>query len=163
MLLVLTHNTGWGDWGPYDGGALRGAPSPSIDRLSSEGMRLLNKEKSGRDGLVVFVADDLRAVKWHDWKVHFAWAPTKYSPVERYSTVLKVVDLTRDPREERQVAEPFNGWLQFKALPLLGHMQATMKTYPNIPVGTPKDFVPSYPPTKQAVPRILCCDAPEAM
>lgn len=42
ILLILTDNTGWGDWGVYGGGALRGAPSPRIDKLASEGMRLQN-------------------------------------------------------------------------------------------------------------------------
>jgi arylsulfatase len=30
ILLILTDNTGWGDWGVYGGGSLRGAPSPHI-------------------------------------------------------------------------------------------------------------------------------------
>jgi arylsulfatase len=42
ILLILTDNTGWGDWGAYGGGALRGAPSPRIDKLAADGMRLLN-------------------------------------------------------------------------------------------------------------------------
>lgn len=41
ILLILTDNTGWGDWGVYGGGSLRGAPSPHIDRLATEGTRLL--------------------------------------------------------------------------------------------------------------------------
>ena len=42
ILLILTDNTGWGDWGTYGGGELRGAPSPRIDQLAEEGMTLLN-------------------------------------------------------------------------------------------------------------------------
>ena len=42
ILLVFTDNTGWGDWGPYGGGALRGASSPRIDQLAAEGLTLLN-------------------------------------------------------------------------------------------------------------------------
>lgn len=42
ILLIVTDNTGWGDWGPYGGGILRGAPSPNIDQLAREGMKLLN-------------------------------------------------------------------------------------------------------------------------
>ena len=42
VLLILLDNTGWGDFGPYGGGALRGAPSPRIDKLASEGMLLQN-------------------------------------------------------------------------------------------------------------------------
>ncbi len=42
MVLILTDNLGWGDLGVYGGGILRGAPTPRIDKLASEGMRLLN-------------------------------------------------------------------------------------------------------------------------
>ena len=42
IVFILTDNTGWGDWGPYGGGAMRGAASPNVDRLAAEGMRLEN-------------------------------------------------------------------------------------------------------------------------
>jgi arylsulfatase len=35
-------NLGWGEVRCYGGGVLRGAPTPRIDRLASEGVRLLN-------------------------------------------------------------------------------------------------------------------------
>jgi arylsulfatase A-like enzyme len=35
-------NLGYGELGVYGGGILRGAPTPRIDHLASEGMRLLN-------------------------------------------------------------------------------------------------------------------------
>jgi arylsulfatase len=42
IVLVLMDNLGWGELGVYGGGVLRGAPTPRIDTLASEGMRLLN-------------------------------------------------------------------------------------------------------------------------
>ncbi len=42
IVLVFMDNFGWGELGVYGGGVLRGAPTPRIDRLASEGMRLLN-------------------------------------------------------------------------------------------------------------------------
>jgi len=42
IVLVLMDNFGWGELGVYGGGILRGAPTPRIDKLASEGMRLLN-------------------------------------------------------------------------------------------------------------------------
>jgi arylsulfatase len=42
ILLVLADNLGWGELGCYGGGTLRGAPTPRIDRLASEGLRLTN-------------------------------------------------------------------------------------------------------------------------
>ncbi len=42
IILVFMDNFGWGELGVYGGGILRGAPTPRIDKLASEGMRLLN-------------------------------------------------------------------------------------------------------------------------
>ena len=35
-------NFGWGEVGCYGGGVLRGAPTPRIDRIADEGLKLLN-------------------------------------------------------------------------------------------------------------------------
>jgi len=42
IVLMLMDNLGYGELGIYGGGILRGAPTPRIDRLASEGLRLLN-------------------------------------------------------------------------------------------------------------------------
>jgi arylsulfatase len=42
VILVLMDNFGWGELGVYGGGILRGAPTPRIDSLAEEGMKLLN-------------------------------------------------------------------------------------------------------------------------
>jgi arylsulfatase len=40
VVFILADNVGYGDLGPYGGGELRGAPTPRIDQLSAEGLRL---------------------------------------------------------------------------------------------------------------------------
>src|SRR3954451_10012174 len=40
ILFILADNTGYGDIGAYGGGELRGAPTPRIDQLATEGLRL---------------------------------------------------------------------------------------------------------------------------
>ena len=40
ILFILADNTGYGDFGVYGGGELRGAPTPRIDQLAAEGLRL---------------------------------------------------------------------------------------------------------------------------
>ena len=42
IVFMLVDNLGYGELGVYGGGILRGAPTPRIDNLASEGMRLLN-------------------------------------------------------------------------------------------------------------------------
>ena len=42
IVVMLMDNLGYGELGVYGGGILRGAPTPIIDNLASQGMRLLN-------------------------------------------------------------------------------------------------------------------------
>ena len=42
ILFVLSDNLGYGELGVYGGGATRGAPTPRLDQLASEGLRLAN-------------------------------------------------------------------------------------------------------------------------
>jgi len=42
IIIMLSDNLGYGDLGSYGGGAVRGAPTPEIDRLAEQGLRLTN-------------------------------------------------------------------------------------------------------------------------
>jgi arylsulfatase len=42
IVIMVMDNLGWGEIGVYGGGILRGAPTPRLDTLASEGMRFLN-------------------------------------------------------------------------------------------------------------------------
>ena len=42
IVFILTDNLGYGELGVYGGGILRGAPTPRLDKLASEGLRLSN-------------------------------------------------------------------------------------------------------------------------
>jgi len=42
IVLVVMDNLGWGEIGVYGGGVLRGAETPRLDQLASEGMQFLN-------------------------------------------------------------------------------------------------------------------------
>jgi arylsulfatase len=42
IVLMLSDNLGFGEIGVYGGGALRGAPTPRLDRLAAEGVRFTN-------------------------------------------------------------------------------------------------------------------------
>lgn len=41
IVFILKDNLGYGELGAYGGGILRGAPTPRIDKLASEGLRLI--------------------------------------------------------------------------------------------------------------------------
>ncbi len=42
IVFIFMDNFGWGEVGAYGGGELRGAPTPNIDSIANEGMKLLN-------------------------------------------------------------------------------------------------------------------------
>jgi len=42
IVLIFMDNFGWGELGTYGGGILRGAPTPRIDSLAEDGIKLLN-------------------------------------------------------------------------------------------------------------------------
>ncbi|HEY3507260.1 MAG TPA: hypothetical protein VGN37_31260 [Actinocatenispora sp.] len=42
VVVFLWDNFGWGELGCYGGGVLRGAPTPRIDGITDQGLRLLN-------------------------------------------------------------------------------------------------------------------------
>ncbi|MBM3341419.1 MAG: arylsulfatase [Betaproteobacteria bacterium] len=42
IVLILADNLGWGELGCYGGGVLRGAPTPRIDAIAAQGLRLTN-------------------------------------------------------------------------------------------------------------------------
>ena len=42
IVVMMVDNLGWGELGCYGGGELRGAATPRLDQLASEGLRLLN-------------------------------------------------------------------------------------------------------------------------
>ncbi len=124
---------------------LAGAKVPAdrpIDGVDLTDFILGKSGKSGRQGFPIFVGNDLYALKWRNWKAHYIWQETKYSPKVVLPTVPKVVNLITDPREERNVAEPYNTWLQYPMGKVLIDFQRSVKQYPNVPVGAPDSYQP---------------------
>ncbi len=113
-----------------------------IDGIDMTDFFLGKVAASGREHVPIFVGDDFRAFKWRNWKVHYAWAESKYDPVLKYSTVPKVIDLTRDPGEENQSAEPYNAWLPYVAREDFMELFVSTKLFPNVPVGAPNSYSP---------------------
>jgi hypothetical protein len=46
VVFILADNVGYGDLGPFGGGEVRGAPTPRIDQMAREGLRLTQYRSS---------------------------------------------------------------------------------------------------------------------
>lgn len=42
VVIMMVDNLGWGELGTYGGGALRGAPTPNLDELAAQGIKMQN-------------------------------------------------------------------------------------------------------------------------
>ncbi|HET8782908.1 MAG TPA: arylsulfatase [Pyrinomonadaceae bacterium] len=97
-------------------------------------------EKSGREGIIVFCADRLQAVKWRNFKVHFYLQETMVSPPTKLPVPM-LFDLYTNPQEITDKTVP-NSWVIGPVLKMVGEFEASVKKYPLIPMGTPDPYTP---------------------
>jgi arylsulfatase A-like enzyme len=98
------------------------------------------REKSAREGFVYYIKQELRAVKWRDWKMHFVWEPEPNTGPNHLETPW-IFNVVQDPKEETDIGSS-HSWAR-RPLRLLAHeFQEDLKRNPPIPPGAPDDFVP---------------------
>jgi arylsulfatase len=98
------------------------------------------RAKSARDGFLFYIRDELRAAKWRDWKMHFAWEAEPNAGVKHLESPL-LFNLVRDPKEETDVSTT-EGWVRTPIRRMIHDFQEGLKRNPPIPPGAPDDFVP---------------------
>jgi len=122
---------------------LAGGRVPSdrvIDGLDMSEFLLGQTKKSGREGFVVYMGNDVFGVKWRDWKLHFK-EQTGWNGVLRQYTMPRVYNLMNDPQERDNVLFPHT-WVPKAALPQLEEHIVSLKEYPPIPAGASDPYVP---------------------
>jgi arylsulfatase A-like enzyme len=92
-------------------------------------------ERSAREGFVYYIKNELRAVKWRHWKLHFVWEPEPNSGSRHLETPW-LFNLKRDPKEETDVAMD-DGWVRGPMRKLVMQFEASLKAHPPIPPGAP--------------------------
>jgi arylsulfatase len=114
-----------------------------IDGVDQSGFFLGKTEKSAREGILVWCADRLQAVKWKNFKVHFYQQETMVSPPVKLAIPF-LFNLYTNPREdtEKQITD---SWVIGPVLKMIGEFEASVKKYPLIAMGTPDPYAP---PTK---------------
>ncbi|TQV96651.1 hypothetical protein V2A60_002963 [Cordyceps javanica] len=83
---------------------------------------------SPRQGFLFYIKDELRAIKWRDWKLHLVWEPVVNQSSGKLESPL-LFNLTRDPKEESNVAA-FNTWVMQPMLRLKADMDRSLLHYP---------------------------------
>jgi arylsulfatase len=66
-------------------------------------------EKSAREGILIWCADQLQAVKWRNFKVHFYKQDTMVSPAQKLSIPL-LFNLYTNPQEDEDKT-PTDTWV----------------------------------------------------
>ena len=108
---------------------------------------LLGDFQSAREGFVYYIKEDLRAVKWRDWKCHYFWEPeVNHSKGKLESPLL--FHLIQDPKEETNIAVA-DTWAFGPITQLVNAFKQSLRDYPPIPPGTPD---PYNPPWQQGMP-----------
>ena len=108
-----------------------------IDGIDVSDLLLGKTNKSGRDGFVVYMGNDIFGVKWKDWKIHFK-EQDGWNTILRTYTMPRVYNLMSDPQEHDNVLFPHT-WVLKTGLPQLEEHVASLKKYPPIPAGAPDD------------------------
>jgi arylsulfatase len=111
-----------------------------IDGIEMADFLMGKTEKSGRDGFIVYMGNDIFGVKWRNWKLHFKEQNSWNGKLREY-TMPRVYNLMNDPQERDNVLFPHT-WVPKAALPQLEKHIVSLKKYPPIPTGAPDPYEP---------------------
>jgi arylsulfatase A-like enzyme len=99
--------------------------------------------KSNRESVILFANNQIRAVKWHEWKLHYSYVPDPGGgPVP---PLMRLFNLRSDPKEETDIKDA-NPWAQILMDRIVDDFMATTKRYPNVPSGAPDPYQPPTSP-----------------
>lgn len=92
-------------------------------------------EKSNREGFLFYIKNDLRAVKWRDWKLHFYWEPEVNEGKGKLESPY-LFNLKQDPKEESDILI-FNTWVLGPIQKMVQKFNQSCAAHPNTPAGAP--------------------------
>jgi len=111
-----------------------------IDGVDQSAFFTGKSDKSNREGIIIFCAERLQAVKWRNFKVHFYLQETMVSPAAKLGIPL-LFDLYTNPQELTDKVIP-DSWIIGPVLKMVGEFEASTKKYPLIPMGTSDPYTP---------------------
>jgi len=97
------------------------------------------QQTSNRTSVIFHANTQLRAVKWHDWKLHYSFQPEAGAPA--VPPLMRLFNLLADPKEETDVKDA-NPWAQSVMDRIVAAFVATTEKYPHVPSNAPDPYVP---------------------
>ncbi len=101
-----------------------------IDGVDQTDFLLGEQEKSNREGLIVYMGNDVWGVKWRNWKVNFKEQENILSETHSYG-MPRIYNLLKDPGETQNVLFP-ETWVPKAALGQLGAHVVSLRKEPPI-------------------------------
>ena len=96
--------------------------------------------RSNREAVLLYANTQLRAVKWHDWKLHYVYTPESGSPP--VPPLMRLFNLLSDPKEETDIKDA-NPWAQSVMDRIVAEFTASTERYPHVPANAPDPYVPA--------------------
>ena len=113
-----------------------------IDGVDQSNFFTGKTDKSGREGILIWCADRLQAVKWRNFKVHFYQQDTMVSPPIKLAIPL-LFNLYTNPREDTDKVIT-DSWIFGPVLKMVGEFEASTKKFPLIAMGAPDPYMPPH-------------------
>jgi len=111
-----------------------------IDGVDQTDFFLGSQANSSREGIIVYMGNEVWGVKWHKWKLNFKEQETVFSETLSYGTP-RVYNLRTDPGETQNMLFPHT-WVPKAALGQLARHGASLRANPPIAPGTPDPYRP---------------------
>ena len=111
-----------------------------IDGVDQTDFFMGRQANSNREGVIVYMGNDVWGVKWQNWKINFKEQETVFSETLSYGTP-RVYNLLKDPGETQSVLFP-ETWVPKAALGQLAQHVGSLSAYPPIRPGTPDPYQP---------------------
>ncbi len=116
--------------------AAAGAPVPTdrpIDGVNQMPFLLGAQATSAREGFPFYIKNELRALKWRDWKLHYYWEPEVNEGKGKLESPY-LFNITRDPKEETDVLV-HNTWVLGPMLRMMRAFNESAQAHPHTPPG----------------------------
>src|ERR1700731_1479108 len=108
-------------------------------------------ETSPREGCMVWLNEELHAVKWSQFKVSFKRQQHFHDP-EMPLGFARIINLLEDPKEREPVNQKHvRWWVMQHARRIIRQFEDTVEEEQLIPCGAPIDFVPAQPGARYVV------------